>query len=62
MAIQVAQQIESNNAREAWLKSLPKDAAEKIRQKDREKHDEEMKHRRALELAEAGRPRNFWGQ
>lgn len=42
-------------------KSLPDDVAEKLKQERRDRLAEDEKHRKALEIADAGRARNFWG-
>ncbi len=45
-----------------YIKSLPeKEKAIYLENKKRE-FEENEKHRKALEIAEAGRPRNFWGK
>lgn len=49
-------------ARQEWLDSLPKEEADKIRSEDVRIARENELHRRALEIAEAGRARNFWGK
>lgn len=49
-------------ARQEWLDSLPKEEADKIRADDARIARENELHRRALEIAHAGRPRNFWGK
>ena len=42
-------------------KELPKDVADKLRRERRAKREREAEHRKALEIAHAGRTRNFWG-
>jgi len=49
-------------ARQEWLDAMPKDEADKIRVNDARIARENELYRRALEIAEAGRPRNFWGK
>lgn len=49
-------------AREEWLSTMPEEKANKIREELAIKARERELHRRALEIAEAGRPRNFWGK
>ncbi len=41
--------------------SLPKEGADKLRQERRDKREKEIEHNKKLEIAEAGRARNFWG-
>jgi hypothetical protein len=53
--------MESLKAREEWINSLPVEEAEKIREQDRLRFEENEKHRKALEIANASRARNFWG-
>jgi hypothetical protein len=53
--------IAENKRREAWIDSMPEEEQEKIRAEDAKKARDELAHRRALEVAEAGRARNFWG-
>ncbi len=60
--VQAAAMVEEAKAREEWLNSLPKDEADRIRAEDVERRREKLLHRRAIEVAEAGRPRNFWGK
>ena len=40
---------------------LPKDETDKLRAERKQEMKEKMEHRRKLEIAEAGRGRNFWG-
>jgi hypothetical protein len=54
--------IESYKKREAWIKTLPEQKQEKIRSQDAQEARENLAHKRALEVAEAGRARNFWGK
>ena len=42
--------------------SLPPDEADALRSKKREEWRDEKEHQRKLEIARAGRTRNFWGQ
>lgn len=42
----------------AFEKSLPKEQRDELRRK----REEALSHKRALELAEASRPKNFWGK
>jgi hypothetical protein len=58
----VATMIKAAKARQEWLGSLPPEEAAKIRAQDELEYQENLKHRRALEIAEASRPRNFWGK
>ena len=49
-------------AEQKYIDSLP-DEEKKVYLAKREKERElELAHKRALEVAEAGRPRNFWGK
>lgn len=48
-------------ARKAYIDSLPEDIAKSIRADEAKKASDDKLHRRELEIAEAGRPRNFWG-
>ena len=45
-----------------YLSSLPKAERHQAIKAIAEKAVEDDKHRKAVELAEAGRPRNFWGK
>ena len=45
-------------AEQEYIKNLPEDEQKKYWQ-NREK---ELEHKRALEIANASRPRNFWGK
>jgi hypothetical protein len=58
----IAWLIQAHKERETWLESLPKEEAEKIREQDLIDEKDSLQHKRALEIAEAGRPRNFWGK
>ena len=60
-ASSLAGMIERNRVRENWLNSLPKEESDKIRAEDARVVNENLEHKRALEIANAGRPRNFWG-
>ena len=62
IAVTISGIYEDAKAREKWLDSMPKENSDTIRAADRRKSREDLKHRRALEIAEAGRPRNFWGK
>ena len=62
IAAKICSVVAEAKAREEWLNSLPKEEADKIRAEDAAKAREQELHRRALEIAEAGRPRNFWGK
>lgn len=62
IVIAAASVIEGNRIREEMISKLPIEEQEKIREKDRKDYEENLKHRRALEVAEAGRTRNFWGK
>ena len=55
-------QIDEHNAFISLCKKLPKDEADKLRSSRRARFEERDNHRKALEIAEASRPRNFWGQ
>ena len=45
-----------------YLKSLPEEEANRIHAERKKKWEAEEEHRKKLEIAEAGRARNFWGQ
>lgn len=62
IAAMVSTIVAEVKARQAWLNSLPVDVADNIRAEDARIAREDEQHRRALEIAEAGRPRNFWGR
>lgn len=53
--------LEERKVRNAWLDSLPEATAKKIREEDAQKSKELLAHNRALEIARAGTPLNFWG-
>lgn len=40
---------------------LPKEEADKLREERKQEIKEKIEHRKKLEIAEAGRARNFWG-
>lgn len=61
MMMAVVSLYEEAKARKAYIDSLPEDLAKKIRADEAKKAIDDKLHRRALEIAEAGRPRNFWG-
>lgn len=58
----VAHQIQEHNDFVALCNSLPPEQAEKLKAERKEKFRLQEEHRKALELANASRPRNFWGQ
>jgi len=58
---QVVRVMETHNAREAFIKTLPTEKQAEIREADKKEHEAATAHARALEIAEAGRARNFWG-
>lgn len=62
IAAKVCSLVAEARARQEWLDSLPKEEADKIRSEDVRIARENELHRRALEIAEAGRARNFWGK
>ncbi len=45
-----------------YLKTLPEEEARRIKGERKKKRESEEEHRKKLEIAEAGRPRNFWGK
>ena len=59
--LQAISTLEEIMARKAWINSLPEDMAKIIRASDAKRAEEESIHQRNLEVAEAGRARNFWG-
>ena len=54
--------IEAIRERDEWIATLPKDEQDAIREKDLQESKEREDHRKNLEIAEAGRPRNFFGK
>ncbi len=54
--------IEAIRKRNEWIDTLPKDEQDAIRKKDLQESKEREEHRKKLEIAEAGRPRNFFGK
>jgi hypothetical protein len=58
---EMVRMMETHNAREAFIKTLPKGEQDAIRAADKREHEAATAHARALEIAEAGRARNFWG-
>ena len=62
MIVNLVSAIAEHNAMVAWVRSLPKAEADKIRAQDALLAIEKEKHRRNMEIANAGRPRNFWGK
>jgi len=59
---QVSWLIESHNKREELINNLPDEIADKIREQDAQDAREILLHNRALEVAETGRAKNFWGK
>ena len=57
LIVQIAATVEAAIKREEWIRTLPQDQQAIIRRQNRE----ELEHRRQQEIAEAARPRNFWG-
>lgn len=62
IALKIAIMVSEAKARDKWLASLPEDEANRIRADEYGIFRENELHRRALEIAEAGRARNFWGK
>ena len=62
IAAQICGLVAEAKARQEWLDSLPQEVADKIRADDARIARENELHRREIEIAEAGRPRNFWGK
>jgi len=60
-ACAVLQEIEEEKAFRAMCGTLPEDEANKLIKRRAEKREKEAEHRRVLEIANAGRARNFWG-
>ena len=54
-------EIENQRARAEFIKTLPQEKQDEIRKEDREIREKDDAHRRAIEIAKAGRARNFWG-
>lgn len=61
MVANVASMLAAHKSREAWLDSMPKAEADKVRAEDAVLALAKDKHNQALEIANAGRARNFWG-
>ncbi len=61
ICMQAVQAIEDENSFIKLCKSMPKREADKMRADRRDKRKEEEAHSKKLEIAEAGRARNFWG-
>ncbi len=57
----VVRAAETAIARNKFIATLPKDQQDKIRAEDKLKAEQELDHRKKLEIANAGRARNFWG-
>jgi hypothetical protein len=53
--------IEEHKAFNKMCDSLPKEDAERLKEARRARHRDELEHIRALEIANASRARNFWG-
>lgn len=53
----IIQALGEAKARQDWLDTLPKEEADKMRADDARRAREKELHRRAIEVAEAGRPR-----
>ena len=62
MPLIIQRAIEENARVEEMLASMPKEEADKLREKMQKQREAKEAHQRALEIAEAGRARNFWGQ
>lgn len=52
----------TTKARNDFITTLPKDQQDEIRAEDKRKAIEHLDHRKKLEIANAGRARNFWGK
>lgn len=57
-----ASAIAENQAFEDEMALLPKEKSDAIRAKRKEDYESAKAHALALEIAEAGRARNFWGK
>ena len=57
----VAGIIAEHNAFNKMCNSLPKEQGDKFRAARNAKHKEDIAHAKALEIANASRARNFWG-
>lgn len=53
--------IEEERQFNEMCKALPADVANKLKADRSARRKEEIAHNRALEVADAGRARNFWG-
>lgn len=62
MILQLRTILAEAKARQEWINSLPKEEADRVRADDAWIARDKELHRRELEVAEAGRPRNFWGK
>ena len=58
---EVSRIMEEERAFEKLCNSLPKGEADRLKESRRKQREEDEKHRKALEIADAGRTRNFWG-
>ncbi len=61
ICMQAAQAIEEEKSFRNLLKSMPELEANKMRADRTAKRKEEEAHAKKIEIAEAGRARNFWG-
>ena len=53
--------LNEHNAFIAYCATLPKEEADKLKAERQDRREKEDAHRKALEIADAGRTRNFWG-
>ena len=53
--------IAEHNAFNKMCNSLPKEQGDKLKAVRHAKHKEDIAHAKALEIANASRTRNFWG-
>ena len=53
--------LNEHNAFNKMCKSLPKKEADRLKSTRRKQREEEIAHAKALEIANASRARNFWG-
>lgn len=62
IAATLTSELGRHDARQRLLDMLPGEVAEQLRKDDLARGQARAEHLKALELAEAGRARNFWGK
>ena len=58
----VMQAYAKQQARDEMIRAAPPEKQSQLIERFRREDEEWLKHQRALEIANASRPRNFWGQ